>query len=86
MASDEAENPNPINWSHNTSNNSVIDSTYTITPGDISKAPIVSPPLNGKNYYSWSHAMLMAIGVHNKLTFLDGRITRPASTNSNFNA
>ncbi|KAB1200007.1 hypothetical protein CJ030_MR0G008651 [Morella rubra] len=63
---------------------SMTDSAYIITLGDTSNAPIVSPPLNGKNYYSWSRAMLMAIGARNKFGFLDGSIPQPASSDPNF--
>lgn len=62
----------------------IIDSAFTITPGDTSNTPIVSPQLNDKNYYSWSRAMLLAIGAWNKFDFLDGSIKRPAPTYSNF--
>lgn len=64
----------------------ILDSAYTIASGDISNAPIVSPPLNDKHYYSWSRAMLMAIGARNKFGFLNGSIPALAPTDSNFNA
>lgn len=50
MSSDEAEVPNPSN-PPNRNQSSMTNSAYNIISGDTSNAPIVSPPLNGKNYY-----------------------------------
>ena len=38
---------------------------------------LVSQPLTGDNYNSWSRAMLVALSVKNKLGFVDGSIEQP---------
>lgn len=38
---------------------------------------LVSQPLMGENYASWSRAMLIALSVKNKLDFINGTISRP---------
>ncbi|XP_052193755.1 uncharacterized protein LOC127802105 [Diospyros lotus] len=38
---------------------------------------LVSQPLTGNNYVSWSCAMLIALSVKNKLGFINGTIPRP---------
>lgn len=38
---------------------------------------LVSPPLNGPNYYTWSRAMRRALISKNKLKFVDGTISAP---------
>lgn len=38
---------------------------------------LVSQPLTGDNYASWSRAMLIALLVKNKLGFIDGSIAKP---------
>ena len=42
---------------------------------------LVSRPLTGDNYNSWSRAMLIALSVKNKLGFIDGSIPKPDSSN-----
>ena len=42
---------------------------------------LVSQPLTGDNYNSWSRAMLIALSVKNKLGFIDGSIPKPDSSN-----
>lgn len=57
-------------------------SPYTIHPFDSLGAILVSKPLIGENYYSWSHAMKMALNAKNKLGFIDGSLLRPPTTSS----
>ncbi|KAE9612396.1 putative gag-polypeptide of LTR copia-type [Lupinus albus] len=37
---------------------------------------LVSPPLNGNNYYSWSRAMKLDLQSKNKLKFIDKSLTQ----------
>ncbi|RZB52676.1 hypothetical protein D0Y65_048944 [Glycine soja] len=41
------------------------------------RAILVSPPLNGDNFHSWSHAMRRALLTKNKHKFKDETITTP---------
>ena len=41
---------------------------------------LVSQPLTGENYASWSRAMSIALFVKNKLGFVNGSITKPNSS------
>ena len=43
---------------------------------------LVSQPLTGENYSSWSRAMLIALSVKNKLGFIDGFIVKPEGNDS----
>ncbi|KAJ1390329.1 Gag-polypeptide of LTR copia-type [Sesbania bispinosa] len=38
---------------------------------------LVSQPLTGSNYNTWSRAMIIALSVKNKLGFVDGSIPQP---------
>jgi len=40
---------------------------FYVHPTESSTAALVSPPLNGKNYHSWSRLMKKAIIMKNKL-------------------
>lgn len=54
---DPTQNPNSPNYLH---------------PGENSKAVLVSPPLNGENFHSWSRTMRRALLTKNKRKFIDG--------------
>ena len=41
---------------------------------------LVSQPLSGDNYASWSRAMLISLSVKNKIGFVDGSISKPDGT------
>ena len=43
---------------------------------------LVSQPLTGDNYSSWSRVMLIALSVKNKLRFVDGSIIKPDANDS----
>ncbi|KAF5465279.1 hypothetical protein F2P56_015299 [Juglans regia] len=45
---------------------------------------IVSPPLTGSNYISWSRSFLLSISIKNKSGFLDGMITTPDLSDSSY--
>ncbi|GAV72661.1 LOW QUALITY PROTEIN: UBN2_3 domain-containing protein, partial [Cephalotus follicularis] len=47
---------------------------------------LVSQPLNGDNYPTWSRAFTMAIQAKNKLGFIDGNLKKPAANSPDFDA
>ncbi|KAL5573861.1 hypothetical protein UlMin_023458 [Ulmus minor] len=68
------------------SGNSAIDDSskpYFLHHSDSPGLVLVSQPLIGENYASWSRAMLIALSVKSKLGFIDGSIPKPAGTYPN---
>ncbi|XP_020221438.1 uncharacterized protein LOC109804079 [Cajanus cajan] len=59
---------------------------YFLHPSDNPGAFIVSQPLNGDNYNSWSRAILMALGEKNKIGFVDGTIPKPLPTDKSYHS
>ncbi|KAA8537887.1 hypothetical protein F0562_027533 [Nyssa sinensis] len=53
-------------------------SPYFLHHGDSPGAVLVSQPLTGDNYSTWSRSMSMALSAKNKLGFIDGSISRPS--------
>ncbi|XP_020208673.1 uncharacterized protein LOC109793619, partial [Cajanus cajan] len=47
---------------------------------------LTSQPLDNKNYTTWSRAMLVALGVKNKIPFVDGSLPRPAADDPTYAA
>ena len=61
------------------STKSAIDepsSPYILHHSDGLRLVLVSQPLTGDNYASWSRAMLIALSVKNKVGFIDGSIKK----------
>lgn len=54
-------------------------SPYYFHPGENLGAVLVSPPLNGTNYYHWSKAIKRTLSSKNKLKFINGVILQPSS-------
>lgn len=44
--------------------------------GDSPESLLVSQPLNGENYNSWSQSMIMALTAKNKFGFVDGSLVK----------
>ncbi|KAL5552847.1 hypothetical protein UlMin_040248 [Ulmus minor] len=59
---------------------------YFLHHSDSPGLVLVSQPLIGENYASWSCAMLIALSVKNKLGFIDGLIPKPAGTDPNLSS
>ncbi|CAL0329776.1 unnamed protein product [Lupinus luteus] len=59
-------------------------SPFYLHPGENPGHALVAPPLNGKNYHSWSRAMRRALSSKNKFRFVDGRIQAPQETDPIF--
>ncbi|KAI3445256.1 hypothetical protein Pfo_001921 [Paulownia fortunei] len=49
---------------------------YSDQPGLV----LITQPLNGENYNTWSHAMLMALNIKNKEGFVNGTVKQPPET------
>lgn len=64
----------------------IYASPYYIHYSDCPGAILVSKPLTGDNYYSWSHSMKIALNAKNKMAFIDGSLPRPLETSSLFAA
>ncbi|XP_019427180.1 PREDICTED: uncharacterized protein LOC109335501 [Lupinus angustifolius] len=60
-------------------------SPYYIPPNESPGAILVSKPLNGNNYHSWSRAMWMSLKTKNKLQFIDGSLLKPSIEDPSFN-
>ncbi|KAL5714268.1 hypothetical protein ACHQM5_016252 [Ranunculus cassubicifolius] len=56
---------------------------YFIHHSDNPTAVLVSPPLDGDNYSSWSRAMTIALRAKGKLGFIDGTVKKPAADLTN---
>lgn len=69
--------------------NSVINdglSPYFLHHSDNLGLILITQPLIGENYATWSHAMPIALSVKNKLGFIDGSIARPKGNDELLNA
>ena len=51
--------------------------SFSIHHGDSLGALLVSQPLTGENYNSWSQSMFMALSAKNKVGFIDGTTSKP---------
>ena len=51
---------------------------HTDNPGLV----LVSKPLDGLNYLTWQHSMILALDGRNKLGYVDGNIPIPASSDT----
>ena len=54
------------------------NSPYFLHSGDHLNLALISHPLTGSNYNTWSRAMWMALNAKNKLGFVDGSIPKNA--------
>jgi len=55
---------------------------YTLHPSDHPGMLLVSKIFDGNGFGSWRRAMLIALSTKGKLFFIDGTLSRPASTSS----
>ncbi|KAG6692146.1 hypothetical protein I3842_10G098500 [Carya illinoinensis] len=53
------------------------NSPFFLHHSDNANTVIISPPMNGSNYISWSRSFLRSISIKNKIGFLDGSISTP---------
>ena len=68
------------------SDRSFVDDSHSpffLTGGDHPGLSLVSTPLTGSNYNSWSRAM--ALIAKNKMCFVNGSMSRPAIDDSSYN-
>ncbi|KAL2533143.1 Uncharacterized protein Adt_06494 [Abeliophyllum distichum] len=59
---------------------------YFLSNGDHPGLNLVSSPLTGSNYNSWSRAISVALVAKNKICFVDGSVPRPALHDSYYNS
>src|ERR1044072_1380617 len=52
-------------------------SPYYVHPSENPSMVLVSPILDGRNYYEWARSMRMALSTKNKAQFIDGSIVKP---------
>ncbi|KAF1876255.1 hypothetical protein Lal_00006886 [Lupinus albus] len=64
----------------------ITHNPYYLHPGENPGMTIVSRPLDGNNYHSWSRAMRRALLSKNKFTFVNGVIMQPQETYPMFEA
>jgi hypothetical protein len=53
-------------------------SPFYLPQGESPGAALVSQPLTGENYNTWSRSMIMALTAKNKLALIDGSLPQPA--------
>ncbi|MCH80175.1 hypothetical protein A2U01_0000938 [Trifolium medium] len=63
--------------SHNKGYQNDTLNPYFLHPNENPGLVLVTPPLSGSNYHSWSRAMTMALKSKNKLRFVNGSLPRP---------
>jgi hypothetical protein len=59
-----------------------VSSLYFLHSADHPGSILVSILLNGDNYPSWKRAMKMALNAKNKLSFVNGSLSKPTSSTS----
>jgi hypothetical protein len=59
-------------------------SPYYLHSSDQPGQVLVTQPLNGDNYTTWSRAITMALEAKNKLGFIDGSLLKPEPNDVNF--
>lgn len=61
-------------------------SPYYIHPSENTSLPLIAEKFNGEGYGEWKRSMKIAFSAKNKLSFLDGSLRRPSSTDVDFKA
>lgn len=59
-------------------------SVYYIHPSDANTTQLVSVKFNGSNYNNWKRSMMLILSAKNKLGFVNGTLTMPVSTSTDF--
>ncbi|KAL5560411.1 hypothetical protein UlMin_036622 [Ulmus minor] len=62
------------------------NSPYYLSNGDHPGLALVSQPLIGNNYNSWSRTMTISLIAKNKLSFVDGSLSRPTVDDECYNS
>ncbi|KAE9611029.1 putative gag-polypeptide of LTR copia-type [Lupinus albus] len=57
-----------------------------MNPNENPGAVLVTPPLTGSNYHSWSREMMMTLKYKNKLKFIDDTLHKPNINDPSFNS
>jgi hypothetical protein len=64
--------------SSSSSLNDISSSPFFLSNGDSPGALLVSQPLIGDNYNTWSTSMIVSLTPKNKLAFIDGSLPKPS--------
>jgi hypothetical protein len=67
-------------------NSTELSDSLFLHHGDSSSSILVSQPLKGENFNSWSRSMLMALSTKNKLCLIDGSLLKPSDSSTIFKA
>ncbi|XP_056689291.1 uncharacterized protein [Spinacia oleracea] len=79
------ETPITDSTAANSGNNAVnYNDPYYISNGDTSVQNLGIQLFNGDNFVGWSRGVCLALGAKNKLGFIDGTITKPDPTSTDF--
>ena len=70
----------------NESNSNVIDqfNPYFINSSDNPSSVLVTTVFDGTGFNSWKRSMIISLSAKNKIGFVDGSISKPATTASNY--
>lgn len=60
------------------------NSAYYLSNNDVNASKLVNFVFDGKCFNDWRRLMMIALSARNKLCFVDGSLTHPASNSSNF--
>lgn len=61
-------------------------SVYYIHPSDHTGMKLVSTLFNGSLYANWKRSMVIGLTAKNKMSFVDGTLTKPESTADEYKA
>ncbi|XP_056685767.1 uncharacterized protein [Spinacia oleracea] len=79
------ETPFTDSTAANSGNNAVnYNDPYYISNGDTSVQNLGIQLFNGDNFVGWNRGVCLALGATNKLGFIDGTITKPDPTSTDF--
>lgn len=82
MATENSTLPDSLASSGSNSATDDASSLYYLHQSNSPSLILVSQPLIGDNYASWSKSMVIALSVKNKLGFVDGSIPKPEGNDS----
>lgn len=57
---------------------------YYIHPSDASTTQLVSVKFNGTDFHNWKRSMMLTLSAKNKLDFVNGTISMPDSTSTEY--
>ena len=58
-------------------------SVFYLLPSDHANTKLVSTPFDGNGYCDWKHSIIIGLTTKNKMSFIDGTLPQPDSSNEN---